>query len=189
MLTHYRTLMVPYDHITSGSAMGFFNRGQTVRSGEPSSKCSGWNKWCRGGSPHSSLHTHCTWWLRWNFSHTHGLVNILSVCTYSPFLVSFGNERMTLNYNTSSTCISTLLGSTYLFAGIKFMKVGYVHIACIKYTDKATDFVMNNLPLSGSYHFLNIVSLKVHNHHKFMFTFGNTALYFQKKTGIQLVPG
>jgi hypothetical protein len=34
-------LMVPYDHITSGSAMGFFNRGQTVRSGEPSSKCSG----------------------------------------------------------------------------------------------------------------------------------------------------
>jgi hypothetical protein len=67
------------------------------------------------------------------------------------------------------------------------VKVGYVHIACIKYTDKVTDFVMENLFLSGCYHFLNIVSLEVHNHHKFMFTFANTALYFQKKTGIQLV--
>jgi hypothetical protein len=89
------------------------------------------------------------------------------VCTYSPSLVGFGKKHKTLNYN--NTALTFLpLGSTYVFASVKFVKVGYGHIAHIEYTDEATDFVMENLPLSGCYHFLNIVSLKVHNHHKFM---------------------
>ena len=73
------------------------------------------------------------------------------------------------------------------------MKVNYVHIAHIEYTDKAINFVIENLTLSGHYLFLNIVFLEVHNHHEFMFTFEqmqanicNVAFYFKKKTVIQM---
>jgi hypothetical protein len=83
-------------------------------------------------------------------------------------------------------CVSTFLVLCMYLLTYNFVNVGYILMLRIEYTDKASDFVVENLPLSGRNLFPNIVSLEARNfiqfsphspiineqHHELTFTFG-----------------
>ncbi len=91
---------------------------------------------------------------------------------------------------------------------IQWLKVGYVPIPRIEYSDDALDLVVENLTLSGKNLFPNIVAVEAHNYlefspygigqeegnrHEMIITLSqmqadmrDVAFYFERKSGIKL---